>query len=88
MDEGSVSEGAESAAVHAAGDKAPGEGVPSADGAIEAGPAPEGEGGAGRPIVPVAPSHAAGDLWADELLSDDTAGRRAVGRSPPSCSRI
>ena len=73
MDEGSASEGAESAAVHSAGDKAPGEGVPSADGAIEVGPAREGEGGgSAEPIGPVAPSRAAGDLWADELLSDDT----------------
>ncbi len=77
MDEGSVSDGAESAAVDSAGDKAPGEAVPSAGDAIAAGPAPDIEGGTpAEPVEAAASAYAAGDLWADELLSDDT---RAIG---------
>lgn len=68
MDDRPASEGAESAAIH------------SADGAVEAGPASEGEGAVpGEPAEPAAPAYTPGDLWADELLSDDI---RAAG--PPS----
>jgi methanogenic corrinoid protein MtbC1 len=81
MDEGSVNEGAESAAVDSAGGKAPGEAVSSADDALAAGPAPETEGRTpAEPVEAAASAYAAGDLWADELLSDDTraAGPQAV----------
>ena len=73
MDDGSAGEGAESAAVHPAGEEAAGRTVPPGDGATEAGSAPEGgDVASSAPFGTARPEYAPGDLWAEELLSDDT----------------
>jgi len=81
MDDESASEGVENVPVHPVGEQAEGETVPPEDGATDAGATTEG--GAVAPPEPLEtapPAYAPGDLWADELLTDDTqvAGPSAV----------
>ncbi|HET6493810.1 MAG TPA: cobalamin-dependent protein [Thermoleophilia bacterium] len=79
MEDGSTSEGAEDAVVHPAGEEVPGDAAAQGDGTTEAGPGFEGERVAPvEPLETAAPAYASGDLWAEDLLSDDI---RAAGSS-------